>query len=165
MIGPADGTDVDALLDARRTERNHCCWIRVGENHCYCYCYWTPDGEKQLLLDAGLPDDEKPLLLDEGGWREKLRSVRQGTARNCCCDAGRREITAAAGCRTPRNHCCGREVEKPTTAGRRTERNHICGRGGDKPLLLDEGRQEITAARRGLLLDAGRREATAVDAR
>jgi hypothetical protein len=102
VIGPADGTDVDALLDARRTERNHCCWIRVGdnwirdgENHCYCYCYWTPDGEKQLLLDAGLPDDEKPLLLDEGGWRERIAFcwtrdgekllLRRGTARNHCC--------------------------------------------------------------------------------
>ena len=100
MIGPADGTDVDALLDARRTERNHCCWIRVGDNWIrdgenHCYCYWTPDGEKLLLLDAGLPDDEKPLLLDEGGWRERIAFcwtrdgekllLRRGTARNHCC--------------------------------------------------------------------------------
>jgi hypothetical protein len=122
VIGSADGTDVDALLDARRTERTHCCWIRVGdnwirdgENHCYCYCYWTPDGEKILLLDARLPDDEKPLLLSGRGWRERI-AFGHGTVRNCCCDAGRREITAAAGCRTARNHCCGREVEKPTAA-------------------------------------------------
>ena len=82
MIGPADGTDVDALLDARRTERNHCCWIRVGDNWIrggknHYYCYWTPDGEKLQLLDEG--DGEK-----------ELRSVEHGTARNCCCDAGRR---------------------------------------------------------------------------
>ena len=165
MIGPADGTDVDALLDASRTERNHCCWIRVGDNWIkdgenHCYCYLTPDGEKLLLLDAGLPDDERPLLLDEGVWRERIAFCCTRDARNCCCcDAGRREITAAAGCRTARNHCCGREVEKPTAAGRRTERNHICGRGGDycccwtqdgkKLLLLDEGWRKITAAGRG----------------
>ena len=131
MIGSTDGTDVDALLEARRTERNHCCWIRVGDNWIrdgenHCYCYWTPDGEKLLLLDAGLPDDEKLLLLEGGGGEKELRSVGHGTVRNCCCDAGRREITAAgtqrreitaaARCRTARNHCCGREVEKPTAA-------------------------------------------------
>jgi hypothetical protein len=166
VIGSADGTDVDALLDARRTERNHCCWIRVGdnwirdgENHCYC---WTP----------ACRTTRNHYCWTRGDGKKELRSVGHGTARNCCYDAGRREITAAAGCRTARNHSCGREVEKPTAAGRRTERNHICRWGGDKLLLLDEGRQEITAARRGLLARNdccwtrdGEKQATAVDAK
>jgi len=138
-----------------------------------------PNGEKSLVRDGAARNHS---CWTRGDCETSLHAVGHGTARNCCCDARRRE-TIAAGTwrgeitavvrRTAETTAAGREVEKPIVAGRRTERNHLCWWGGEKLLLLDAGLREITAAGRGmarydccwmpnvdksLLLDEGRRE-------
>ena len=131
-------------------------WIRDGENH--CYCYWTPDGEKPLLLDAGLPDDEKKCVLLDEGRRETAATTRDGEKSlllgHCSekslllLDAGRQETTVVdARWRNPL--LLDAERRETTSAGGAAINCCCWTQDGKKLLLLDEGWRKITAAGRG----------------
>ena len=112
VIGPADGTAVGALLDTgRRTERNHCCCIRVGE--------------KPLLLDKRRR--EPLLLLLDARWRETMATTAGRRP------AGRRETITTGRWGMARKICVLLDTERQETAA--------VTRYGEKPLLLlDAGR-------------------------